>query len=299
MNSTSSRTASPAPPSPPANPRLQINTSIQTDDANTESATSSFQRSSAPSPSPTLSSPPQPLPSNPTASQLEPTPSIYSPRPDPLPNSADATRSTSPVGVGPTRPNSPARLVNEDEPFVPEVPSSPVLAHSVPVPVPVGARVDVPGLVQDVDTEPEPGQSCETTTITIPPTAGATDITLEEEDLSARLSTSLDTDLDTGIATSTYKLTPSLIPDVLSTSTRKSPQKEPESAVVMEGKGNEGVEDERMDSHLEVKVNGSRTALLELEEVLSSEKGNLRGKVEMSEARVMKVQGQDTRPSHH
>lgn len=49
----------------------------------------------------------------------------------------------------------------------------------------------------------------------------------------------------------------------------------------------------------EVKVNGSRTALLELEEVLSSEKGNLRGKVEMSEAEVMRVQGQDTRPSHH
>ncbi|KAK3500432.1 uncharacterized protein B0T23DRAFT_410176 [Neurospora hispaniola] len=268
MNHTSPLPSSPAfdlvraPSSPTANIHLQVNTSIQTDDENTESATSSpcFQRSSAPSPSPTLSSPPQPLPSNPTASQLEPTPSIYSPRPDPLPNSADATRSTSPVGVGPTRPNSPARLVNEDEPFVPEVPSSPVLAHSVPVPVPVGARVDVPGLVQDVDTEPEPGQSCETTTITIPPTAGATDITLEEEDLSA-----------------------SLIPDVLSTSTRKSPQKEPESAVVMG----------------EVKVNGSRTALLELEEVLSSEKGNLRGKVEMSEARVMKVQGQDTRPSHH
>lgn len=45
----------------------------------------------------------------------------------------------------------------------------------------------------------------------------------------------------------------------------------------------------------EVKVNGSRTALRKLEEVLSSEKGNLRGKVEMSEAEVMRVQGQDTR----
>ncbi|KAK3493600.1 hypothetical protein B0T13DRAFT_489625 [Neurospora crassa] len=265
MTSTSSRAASPAPSSPPTNPRLQINTSIQTDDENTESATSSpgFHRSSAPSPSPTLSSPPQPLPAKPTASQLEPTPSIYSPRPDPLPNSTDATRNTSPVGVGPTRPNSPARLVNEDEPLVPEVPSSPVLAHSVPVPVPVGDRVVVPGLIEDG--EREAGQGSKTTMITMLRIAGATDIIPEEEDSSARLSTGLDTDLNTGIATDTYKLTPSLIPDVPSTSTRKSPQK-PESAVVMEGEGNEGVEDglvAQMGSESEVKVKKGGIALLE------------------------------------
>ncbi|EAA28172.1 hypothetical protein GE21DRAFT_8500 [Neurospora crassa] len=284
MTSTSSRAASPPPSSPPIVPRLQINTSIQTDDENTEPATSSpgFHRSSAPSPSPTLSSPPQPLPAKPTASQLEPTPSIYSPRPDPVPNSADATRSTSPVGVGPTRPNSPARLVNEDEPLVPEAPSSPVLAHSVPVTVPVGARVGVPESELIQDAEREPGQGSETTMITMLRTAGTADVTPEGEDLSARLS--IKSHAQTGIDTDTYKLTPSLIPDVPSTSTRKSPQKEPESAVVMEGEGNEGVEDglvTQMRSESEVKVKKGGTALLELEQVLSSDKIVWSGKVEM------------------
>ncbi|KAL0475891.1 hypothetical protein QR685DRAFT_578826 [Neurospora intermedia] len=297
MASTSSKTASPAPSPPSTNPRLQISTSIQNDDANTESATSStcFQRSSAPSPSPTLPSPPQPLPSKvePITSQLEPSPSIYSPRPDPLPCSADATRSTSPVGVGPTRPNSPAHLVNEDEPLVPEAPSSPVLTHSVPFPVPVGARVVVPELVQDVRAGSEPGLGCETTTTTTP----------EEEDSAAApassttSSTSPQTHLDTGIDTETYMLTPISIPSVTSTRTRESPERRAETAVVMEGKGNEGVEDGRR--HPLVKVKEGGIALLELKEVLSSEKILWNGKVEMSEAGVMKVQGQDTRPSRN
>lgn len=114
-----------------------------------------------------------------------------------------------------------------------------MLAHSVPFPVPVGDRVVVPELIQDE--EREPGQSFESTTVIMLPTAGATDTTPEEEDLSARLS--IKSHAQTGMDTDTYKLTPSLTPDVPSTSTRKSPQKEPESAVVMEGEGNEGVED--------------------------------------------------------
>lgn len=49
----------------------------------------------------------------------------------------------------------------------------------------------------------------------------------------------------------------------------------------------------------EVKVKEGGIALLELKEVLSSEKILWNGKVEMSEAGVMKVQGQDTRPSRN
>ncbi|KAK1777070.1 hypothetical protein QBC45DRAFT_470488 [Copromyces sp. CBS 386.78] len=157
--SSNSRAASPMPSSLTANPhggQINASTQTQTDTTDMEPVNSRFQRSSAPSPSPTLSSLPSPSFHTPTTSQpsipagLEPTPSIYSPRPEPLTSSADATRSSSPVGVGPTRPGSPARLVSEFQPMplVWEMPSSPVLAHSVPVPVPVpvGARVVVPGV---------------------------------------------------------------------------------------------------------------------------------------------------------
>ncbi|KAK3352139.1 hypothetical protein B0H65DRAFT_569870 [Neurospora tetraspora] len=231
MTSTSSRVGLPAPSIPPANLQVQTDTSTQTDDGNMESADSSFQRSSAPSPSPTLSSlPPASFPTPTTTSpvvrsDLEPSPSIYSPRPEPLTSSADATRSSSPIGVGPTRPGSPARLVPEDEPLIPEAPSSPVLAHSVPVPVPVGAMVNVPNVDPhpDPDPEPEPDQTSETTAATTTthtlthPTAATTATTAETEDpvasipsptLSPNPRPQVQTQLDTDIDTDMYIINP-------------------------------------------------------------------------------------------
>ncbi|KAA8633623.1 hypothetical protein SMACR_06910 [Sordaria macrospora] len=205
MAFTSSGTGSPVPSSLSANPEGQTNASsgTQTDTTDTQGQTSvptqtdtettdiepvnsRYIRSSAPSPSPTLSSLPPPSFPTPNSTTTRPiihpglefTPSIYSPRPSLLtssPSSADATRSNSPMGVGPTRPASPARLVAECEPMplVWEMPSSPVLAHAVPVPVPASTRVPIPNTNTNPDPDPEQDadRSSETTTTTTTTTA--------------------------------------------------------------------------------------------------------------------------------